>query len=71
MSSKPIIVRLTKAKKQYEVLVKHGTVEKYREGKLGLAKVTYTDKVFKNSTKGDRYTKKDLKQTFVTSDIQE
>jgi ribosome maturation protein SDO1 len=70
MSSKPIIVRLTKNKKQFEILTHHGAVDKWRDGKLGWAKVTVSDDVYKNVNKGDRYTNKDLEESFGTS-IQE
>lgn len=71
MSKKPVVVRLKKGKKQFEILVNHGTVEKYREGKLGWNKVAYVDQVYKNSSKGDRATTSDLKAQFKTNNIDE
>lgn len=65
--SKPIVVRLIKNKKTFEVLTNHGTVKLFREGKMSISKVTASDEVYKNSSKGDRYTHDELKSTFGTS----
>ena len=69
--SKPIIVKLNKNKKQFEILTKHGAVDLFRQGKLGWSKVTVSDEVYKNSSKGERYTNKDLEDTFGTSNVEE
>lgn len=69
--STPIVVRLTKNKKQYEILTHHGAVEKFKQQKIGWSKVTFSDEVYKNSSKGDRYTNKDLEKAFGTSNIEE
>jgi len=71
MSAKPITVRLSKNKKQFEILTHHGAVEKWRDGKLGWAKVTVSDEIYKNASKGERYTNKDLEDTFGTSNTEE
>lgn len=71
MTDKPVAVKLKRDKNVYEILVHHGTVEKWRDGKLGWGKVAFADAVFKNSAKGDRYTDADLKTEFGTANIEE
>ncbi len=68
---KTIIVRLKKEKNTFEIIVNHGTVQKWRDGNLGWSKVPATDMIFKNSSKGDRYTSKELKSAFGTDNIDE
>lgn len=71
MSKKPISVKLKRGKNTYEILVHHGTVDRWRDGKLGWGKVTYADEVFKNASKGDRYTDNDLESEFGTCNVEE
>lgn len=73
-----IIVKYQKAKKSYEILVNHGMVEKYRESishknrtSINIDQVVVADEVFKNSTKGTRYTNNELQEAFGTTDVKE
>lgn len=69
--SKPVSVKYKKDGNTFEILVNHGTVDTWRNGKLGWGKVAYADAVFKNASKGDRYTDNDLMSTFGTSNVDE
>lgn len=71
MSNKSGVVRLKKGKQTFEVLVNSGTVEKYRSGNINWDKVPFVDAIFKNSSKGDRYTNSDLKKAFNTDNLTE
>ena len=69
--SKPIVVKFKKDKNLYEVLTHHGMVEPFKEGKIGWNKVPFADAIYKDSTKGDKYTDAQLKSAFGTSNIEE
>lgn len=42
------LVRLKKGKTNFEVMVNHSTVQKFRKGELAIESVLYADIVFKN-----------------------
>lgn len=65
------MVRLKKGKKTFEILTHHGTVEPFREGKLGWDKVPVADRVFKNSSKGEVFTDAELIEAFETANVEE
>lgn len=54
------LVRYKQGKNTFEIMVKPGTVKKYREGKLDINSVIETDVIFKNQSKGDRANGNDL-----------
>ena len=56
-------------KHQFEIMVKPGTVLKYREGKIeSLDAVLFSDMVFSNQSKAERANDSDLKDAFQTTD---
>lgn len=55
------LVRYKSGKHHFEVLVKPGTVPKYREGKLGFDNVILSDIIFKKYSKAERAAPSDLK----------
>ena len=70
--SKPQIVRFKKAKSTFEILINHGTIEKWKEGGKkdeDWRNVLYAEEVFKNSSKGERPTKEELSESFGDVDI--
>lgn len=54
------LVRFKQGKTSFEVMVKPGSVKKYREGKLSIQDVIETDVIFKNQSKGERVNAADL-----------
>lgn len=54
-----------------EILCKTGTIDKFRQGKLGLDQVVITDEIFKNVQKGERSKTADLKKIFGDKSNQE
>lgn len=65
------IVRYKVDKQQFEVLVKPETVQKYREGKLGLSNVLFADSIFKNHSKAEKAKEAELQSAFNTSNVEE
>ena len=63
-----IVVKYKDGKTQYEALVKPGSVEPYRNGKLGIDNVLMADVIFSNASKSDRAKDADLQNTFGTTD---
>jgi ribosome maturation protein Sdo1 len=61
MSDQHQLVRYKSGKIQFEVLVKPGTVPKYREGKLGIDNVLFSDIIFKKYSKAEKATPTELK----------
>merc|ERR1712130_181694 len=61
-------VRFKQGKANFEVMVKPGTVKKYREGKLDLSSTIETNVIFKNQSKGDRANVAELASVFETED---
>eukprot|EP01091_Cochliopodium_minus_P019887 TRINITY_DN8508_c0_g1_i1.p1 TRINITY_DN8508_c0_g1~~TRINITY_DN8508_c0_g1_i1.p1 ORF type:complete len:255 (+),score=65.51 TRINITY_DN8508_c0_g1_i1:39-803(+) len=72
MSDKKQIIKMKKGKTTYELLVNHGSVDKWKEdGKKeeDWRKVLYVDDLFKNSSKGERPTKEELAESFGNFDL--
>jgi len=61
-------VRYKSGKHHFEVLCHPGTVNKYREGKIGWDNTIYTETIFTNQSKGLRANEADLEEVFGTSD---
>lgn len=54
------LVRYKQGKSNFEIMVKPGSMKKYREGKLDINSVVEADVIFKNQSKGDRANATDL-----------
>lgn len=65
------IVRHKIDKQQFEVLVKPETVQKYRDGKLGLSNVLFSDVIFKNHSKAEKAKEAELVSAFGTSNVED
>jgi len=65
------LVKYKKGEATFEVLVKPNTVMSYREGKLGVDQVIYTDEIFANYSKGDKVKDDSLKTVFGTTNVKE
>lgn len=65
MSNKPIIVSY----KGLEVLANPDTVSKYRDGKLKMDKVLFSDQIYKDSKKGRVPSEQDLHKVFSDLEI--
>eukprot|EP00339_Tiarina_fusa_P006065 CAMPEP_0117030582 /NCGR_PEP_ID=MMETSP0472-20121206/22063_1 /TAXON_ID=693140 ORGANISM="Tiarina fusus, Strain LIS" /NCGR_SAMPLE_ID=MMETSP0472 /ASSEMBLY_ACC=CAM_ASM_000603 /LENGTH=262 /DNA_ID=CAMNT_0004738697 /DNA_START=23 /DNA_END=811 /DNA_ORIENTATION=- len=62
------LVRYKQGKNNFEIMVKPGTVKKYKNGELDINSVIETDVIFKNQSKGDRANTTDLANVFETED---
>lgn len=65
------VVRHKIGKLSFEILTKPGAALKYREGKLEFSEVLFIEEIFKNPTKGERYSSEELKDAFGTDSAQE
>lgn len=66
-----ITVKYTKGKTTFEILCHAGTVEKFRDNKLGLDNVLVTDDIYKNLQKGEKAKSSELMAVFGTSNMRE
>ncbi len=57
--------------KNLEILCKPNTINKFREGKLGLDKVLISDEIFKSIQKGNRANVSDLENIFGINNMRE
>ena len=65
------IVKLKQDKNTFELLTKPGKALKFREGKCGWNEVLFSDEIYKNPSKGERFTGKELNKTFGTENLEE
>lgn len=65
------LVRYKHGKNTFEVMTNVGSVQKYRDQKLGLDNVLQADVVWTNQSKGERAKGAELKESFNTEDIME
>lgn len=60
------LVRYRWGKHTFEVMTQLGSVQKWRDGKLGLDNVLQSDVIWKNQSKGDKANAAELKEAFQT-----
>ena len=65
------LVRYRHGKLTFEVMTNLGSVQKYRDQKLGLDNVLQADVVWTNQSKGERAKGSELKEAFNTEDTME
>ncbi len=72
MSSKPVVVKITKGSEKFEILVDSKTAFDYRQNKIkDIDKVLVVDEVYTDSSKGQRAPRDKLKKAFGTENIKE
>jgi ribosome maturation protein SDO1 len=71
-SEKPILVRLKLPKHTVEVLCHANTVKDYKEGKIkNIEKVLVSDKIYKNASRGEVFSKKEIEAAFFDKEKDE
>lgn len=72
MSSKPVVVKITKGSEKFEIVVDPNTAFEYRQNKIkDLDKVIIVDEIFTDFSKGQRASRDKLKKAFGTDNIRE
>jgi ribosome maturation protein SDO1 len=72
MSSKPVVVKISKGSEKFEILVNSEAAFEYRQNKTkDLDKVLVVDEVFTDSSKGQRAPRDKIKKAFGTDNIKD
>lgn len=72
MSSKPVVVKISKGSERFEILVNSEAAFEYRQNKTkDLDKVLVVDEVYTDSSKGQRAPRDKLKKAFGTENVKE